>query len=48
MCSLVWVRNEQALPGTSRKINAKWLESLKVVEVIRDGGEYLLENLSTG
>lgn len=43
--SLVWVRNERPLPGTSQKLNCKWLGPYKVTEVIRDGGSYRLKNV---
>ncbi len=45
--SLVWVQKESTVPGTSRKLNVKWLGPYRVIEVIRDGGVYLLENLFT-
>ena len=44
---LVWVRKEVTLPGTSRKLNPKWAGPYKTIEVIRDGGAYLLENVFT-
>ncbi len=43
--SLVWVRNESTIPETSCKLNVKWLGPFRVIEVIRDGGAYLLENV---
>ncbi len=45
--SLMWIRNESTVPGTSRKLNVKWLGFFRVIEVIRDGGAYLLENVFT-
>ena len=45
---LVWVRKEVTLPGTSRKLNPKWAGPYKTIEIIRDGGVYLLENVFTG
>ncbi len=46
--SLVWVRKEVLNPGVSRKLQPKWDGPYKVVEVLRDGGAYLLENLFNG
>ena len=46
--SLVWVKREVTQPGTSKKLNPKWEGPFKVVEVIREGSAYLLENLFTG
>ena len=43
--SLVWVKNETQIPGTSRKLNVKWLGPYKVIEVIREGSTYILKNL---
>ncbi len=43
----MWVRNESTVPGTSRKLNVKWLGPYRVIEVIRDGDVYLLENVFT-
>lgn len=43
--SLVWVKNETQVPGTSKKLNVKWLGPYKVVEVVRDGSTYLLKNV---
>ena len=34
--SLVWVRNECVIPGTSRKLNPKWTGPFKVVKVFHD------------
>ncbi len=45
--SQVWVRNESVIPGTSRKLNVKWLGPFKVIEVVRDGSAYILENMFT-
>ena len=44
---LVLARKEVTLPGTSRKLNPKWASPYKTIEVIRDGGAYLLENVFT-
>ncbi len=46
--ALVWVKRETTLPGTCRKLNPRWDGPFKVVEVIREGGAYLLQNLFTG
>ena len=46
--TLVWVRREVLLPGTSKKLNLKWDGPYKVVKVIRKGSAYVLENLFTG
>ena len=46
--TLVWVKSEVTTPGTCRKLNVKWLGPFKVVEVIREGGAYLVENVFTG
>lgn len=47
---LVWVRSENPIPGTSRKLNVKWIGPYKVSEVIRGGSAYkllhLLENVT--
>ena len=36
------------MPCTSRKLNPKWAGPYKTIEVFRDGGAYLLENIFTG
>ena len=33
--------------GTNKKLNPKWASPYKPLEVIRDGGTYLLENIFT-
>ncbi|XP_066968110.1 uncharacterized protein [Macrobrachium rosenbergii] len=43
--SLVWVRNETQIPGTSQKLNVKWLGPYRVIEVVQDGSTYVLKNL---
>ena len=43
--TLVWVKREVTTPGTSRKLNTKWLGPFKVVEVLRGGSAYILEDL---
>ena len=45
--SLVWVKREVHDPGVCRKLQPKWNGPYRVVEVLRDGGAYLLENLFT-
>jgi len=46
--ALVWVRCETVQQGTCRKLNPKWYGPFKVVEVIREGSAYVLENVLTG
>ncbi len=46
--TLVWVKRETTLPGTCRKLNPRRDGPFKVVEVIKEGGAYLLQNLFTG
>ena len=46
--TLVWVRRETISPGVCRKLQPKWDGPYRVIEVIRHGGAYLLENLVTG
>ncbi len=41
------MKNESSIPETSRKLNFKWLGPYRVIEVIRDGSAYLLENVFT-
>ncbi len=43
--SLVWVKSEGSLPGTCKKLNLKWLGPYQVIEVIRGGSVYVLENV---
>ena len=46
--SLVWVKAETLLPGTSRKLQAKCIGPYRVVECIRDGSAYRLINVFDG
>jgi len=46
--TLVWVKRETAEPGTCTKLNVRWDGPYKVVEVIRDGGAYMVQNPFTG
>ena len=46
--ALVWVKRETGIPGTSRKLNVRWGGPYRVVEVIRGGGAYLVEDVFTG
>lgn len=43
--SLVWVKSETQVPGTSRKLNIKWLGPYKVVQSVRNGATYVLKNV---
>ena len=43
--SLVWVKNETQIPGTSRKLNIKWCGPFKVTECVRNGSAYVLKNV---
>ena len=43
--SLVWVKSETQVPGTSRKLNAKWQGPYRVIESVRDGSTYVLKNV---
>lgn len=45
---LVWVRKETMLSMTCRKLNPKWEEAYKVLEVLLGGSAYVLKNLFTG
>ena len=42
--ALVWAKCETQIPGTSRKLNVKWLGPYRVLESIRNGAVYRLEN----
>ena len=46
--TLVWVKRETVTPGTSRKLNTKWLGPFRVEEVIRCGSAYILVHPITG
>ncbi|XP_063889312.1 uncharacterized protein LOC135116022 [Scylla paramamosain] len=46
--SLVWVKSETPLPGTSTKLNAKWKGPYRVSEVIWDGQLYVVEDPYSG
>ena len=45
--SLVFIKNETQIPGTSKKLNVKWLGPYKVLEKIRDGSAYIVKNVFT-
>ena len=45
--ALVWVRSPTNIPGTSRKLNIKWTGPFRVLEKLRDGGAYVVENVFT-
>ncbi|KAG0712014.1 Protein canopy 1 [Chionoecetes opilio] len=45
---LAWVKRERFETGTNRKLSVKWLGPYKIVEVLRDGGAYVLENIFDG
>ena len=46
--TLVWVKRETVVPGTSRKLNPKWTGPFRVEEVIRNGSAYILVHPITG
>ena len=46
--SLVWVLSEKTIQGTCAKLNPKWRGPYRVVESIRDGLTYVLEDPFTG
>ena len=46
--TLVWVKRETITPGTSRKLNPKWMGPYRVEEVIRNGSVYILSHPITG
>ncbi len=46
--ALVWVKREVNEPGVCKKLCAKWNGPYKVVEVLRDGGGYKVEDPFTG
>lgn len=46
--TLVWVKRETTIPGTSRKLNPKWTGPFRVEEVIRNGSAYILVHPVTG
>ncbi len=48
MGKLVWVKAETTQPNTCRKLNRKWRGPYRVVEVIRDGSAYILQNIFDG
>ena len=43
--SLVWVRNETQISGTSRNLNIQWLGPFKVIECVRNDSTYVLKNV---
>ena len=42
--TLVRVKSETPLPGTCAKLNAKWKGHYRVIETIRNGQVYVLED----
>ena len=46
--TLVWVKSETPLHGTCAKLNAKWKGPYRVIEVIRNGQVYVLEDPYSG
>lgn len=42
---LVWVKRENTIPGTSRKLNEKWTGPWKVTKVVRGGAKYEVKDL---
>ena len=46
--TLVLVKNETTLAGTSKKLNLRWWGPFRVKTVLREGGAYIVENVFTG
>ena len=44
----VWVKSETLLPGNCAKLNAKWKGPYRVIEIIRNGQVYMLEDPYSG
>ena len=42
--TLVWVRRETQPPGVARKLVARWLGPYRVIQVLRGGATYTVEN----
>ncbi len=42
--ALVWVKREVNEPGVCKKLCVKWNSPYKVVEVLRDGGGYIVKD----
>ena len=42
--ALVWIKSEQQMLGTARKLNRRWKGPYKVIEVLQDGVAYVVEN----
>ncbi len=45
---LVWVKKEVKDPGVNRKLCKKWLGPYKIIEVLREGSAYVVENTFDG
>ena len=46
--ALVWIKRETAEAGVCKKLCVKWNGPYRVVEVLRDGGGYLVKDPFTG
>ena len=46
--AMVWVKSETPVPATCRKLNLRWQGPYKVVQVLRDGGAYILRHMFNG
>ena len=46
--TLVWVKSETPSSGTCAKLNAKWKGPYRVIEIIRNGQVYVLEDPYSG
>ena len=43
--TLVWVKSETQVPGTSQKLNIRWIGPYRVLECVRGGSTYVLKNV---
>ncbi len=46
--ALVWVKQETTDPGVCKKLNVWWNGPYQVVEVLRNGGTYIVKDLFSG
>ena len=45
---MVWVKNENPIPGTATKLNPHWVGPFKVIEVLHQDKGYVVENPFSG
>ncbi len=46
--SLVWVKKEVTDPGVNKTLCKKWLGPYKIIDVLRGGSAYIVENTFNG